>query len=168
MNRRWIVLALAAVVLPSCGQSCQGSADQVGIADVGVFVECDRASYTVHNRDEQDRYVTISSFCVLNTAQIPPLGKNGKLPDIVVHGSGVTNTPPFNETLPKGSSKRIEIDLAKVDNCDDYTDAPPGQHERGPTSLVSNGPADGLMMHLSVSSVSAMRTERNARVVCKW
>lgn len=169
ITKTWLVIALGLIALPACGEGCQGSAGRVGLADVGIFVECDRQGYTVHNRGDRDRYVTVSAAaCVLNTAQIPPLGPNGELPDIVVHGSGASALPPFAQVVPAGTSRRVAIDLSKVDECLDYTHAPPGQHERGPTSLVSQGPADGLMLHIDATRLGAMRSERNARVVCKW
>jgi hypothetical protein len=166
MKLLYTVLLLAACALPCCNM-CQGETG-VGHAETGIFVTCDRTGYTVRNAGAEERYLNISEPCLLDTSKIPPVGPHGELSEsMVVHGSGVARTTPFGAVLGRGASTRHDIDVSVVDICDDYTNAPPGQHERGPTPLAADrAAADGLLLHLHVTSTAATRSLDDVKVVC--
>jgi hypothetical protein len=166
MNWRYIMLLLAVCAVTGCSK-CQDETG-VGHAESGVFVTCDRTGYTVRNAGAEETYLNISEPCLLDTSKIPPVGPHGELSEsVVVHGSGVARTTPFGAVLGRGASTRHDIDVSVVDICDDYTHAPPGQHERGPTPLAADRNAvDALLLHLHVTSTAATRSLDDVKVVC--
>jgi hypothetical protein len=169
MSRHLIVIAIAVSTLPSCARSCGGGVDGVGHAESGVFVDCDAKGYTVRNTGEGDAYIIVPQPCLLDPARLPALGPHGALPaGMVVHGSGVATVTPLGEVIPAGGTKRIDFGGADVGECEDYTNAPPGQHERGPEPLVAGGKARGMMLHLHVQQPGSSGPGWNGRVVCTW
>jgi hypothetical protein len=169
MSRHLIVIAVAISTLPSCAGSCGGEPDGVGHAESGVFVDCDARGYTVRNTGDDAAYVIVPQPCLLDPARLPPLGPHGALPDsVVVHGAGIATVEAVGETIPAGGSKRVDFGGADVGVCEDYTNAPPGQHERGPTPLVAGRAPRGMMLHLHVQEPGSLGPGWQGRVVCTW
>jgi hypothetical protein len=170
MPRLPIFIVVAISALPSCTRSCGGEPGGVGHAESGVFVECDAAGYTLRNTGARAAYVISPQPCLLDPSRLPPLGPHGALPDsMVVHGAGIATVEAVGETIPPGGSRRVDYGDADVGVCDDYTHAPPGQHERGPEPLLERGAeARGMMLHLHVQPSGSPGPGWNGRVVCTW
>jgi hypothetical protein len=170
MWRQLLVIAVVASALPACAGSCESRPEGVGHAESGVFVECDAKGYTLRNTGERAAYVISPQPCLLDPARLPPLGPNGALPEsMVVHGAGIATVEAVGETIPPGGSKRVDYGDADVGVCDDYTHAPPGQHERGPEPLLERGAeARGVMLHLHVQPAGSPGPGWQGRVVCTW
>jgi hypothetical protein len=164
-----IVFVVAISALTSCARSCGRETGGVGHAESGVFVDCDANGYTVRNTGDRNAYVIVPQPCLLDPTRLPPLGPNGLLPEsVVVHGAGIATVEAVGETIPPGGSKRVDYGGADVGVCDDYTHAPPGQHERGPEPLLQGGQPRGVMLHLHVREPDAPGPEWQGRVVCTW
>jgi len=169
MSRHLIAIAVAVSALPSCARSCGAEPGGVGHAESGVYVDCDANGYTVRNTGQRDAYVIVPQPCLLDPARLPPLGPHGALPEgMVVHGSGLATVPSLGDTIPAGGAMRIDFGGAVPGVCEDYTQAPPGQHERVPEPLLTDGPARGMMLHLHVQQPGAPGPGWQGRVVCTW
>jgi hypothetical protein len=163
-----LAAACCAWLMAGCQGGCGGGeGGAVGHPGTGVFVECDASGFTVRNTGDEPRYLIVDSICALNSEQIPGIGPDGRLPELVIHSSGLGVTP-LTATIPAGGELRKKLDVASIGPCMDYTHAPPGQFENEPTSLVSEGPADSLRLRLHVHDVMSTDPPRTVDVACRW
>jgi len=156
-----------------CAETVQVGAERakVGHAETAIWVGCSPSGVVIRNDGDRPRYVNVTSFCTVNSEQIPHIGEHGELEGMVISPYGSAGPPSFSGTIPAGEEVMHEMDIMHVDPCWDYTNAPPGQHEQGPELLDSRGPADALHMHIHITDIATspgIGNSHSVHVVCEW
>jgi hypothetical protein len=166
---RALVLLVLPTMLASCRPGCDGKMEpgRTGDRETRVFITCNEAGYAVRNEGDVPRYVMVDAACVLNSAQVD-VGPGGELPDMTVYSSTGRSPMPLAVTIEPGAEVRRELDVTTMGHCMDQTMAPPGQHEREPVSLISEGPADAIRMRLDIHEVGSTAPPRRMDIACKW
>ena len=166
----WYVKAAAcvfALVIVSFG--CGPKVDRTGHKETGIYIDCDPNGFTVKNEGNISRYLNFTEFCTLNTKQIKGMRPGGELPDLVMYSSETHQPMPFTSTVPAGGSARHDLKLKEIGHCMDQTMAPPGSTDGQVFSLISDGPADAVHMHLHIIWNESGRDRRSSmHVACKW
>jgi len=164
------LLLVPLLLLTACRSGCDGPLEgptRIGHAPTRVFVTCDPSGYTVSNEGDAVRYVLVTTRCALNSKQVT-LGPNNELPDLVVYSTEATAPPSLSVTIAPGATARRDLDVSTVGDCMDTTMAPPGQHEKQPVSLVSEGPADALFLRMDIQEFGSSDPSRRIDVVCPF
>jgi hypothetical protein len=141
--------------------------DRIGDHESRVFFTCDEAGFTVRNEGEVARYIMASAQCVLNSGQVN-VGPGGVMPDMTVYSSTDSSPTPLTVTIEPGAEVRRELDVTSMGHCMDQTMAPPGQHDKEPVSLISEGPADAIRLRVDIHEVDSQAPPRRLDIACKW
>lgn len=165
-----IHILVACLLLTACRTGCDGPLEgepKVGHAETKIYVTCDPRGFTVRNDGDLPRHVLVNPRCAANSQEIE-IGPNGVVPDMVLYSSTGTAPSSLSATLAPGGEERSEVDMSKVGTCMDQTNAPPGQHVKEPVSLVSEGPADALLLRIDVYEMGSHEPSRRVDVACVW
>jgi hypothetical protein len=157
-------------LLTACRSGCDGPLEapaKLGHAPTRVFVTCDASGFSVSNEGDVVRSVRVDPRCVLNSKQVT-LGPGGELPDMVIYSTVSTAAPSLKAIIAPGGTSRQDLDMSTLGDCMDTTNAPPGQHEAQPVSLVSDGPADAVFLQMDIYAFGSDEPAQRMDVACPY